>query len=184
MPFADPLSVMDRRKRVEDKESAESSRGGEYDYSHTHGKANNSSMDVNNIEASEQRKAKVLELYSKGYTQQEIAEELGISQPTVSRNLKEAHDSIAKSRTEYVQALRDHERTKLGQNKALKGLWSIAEDPGTPPSDKLRAYSLIIQCNTRKSQATTIARALSTWLDKEEAIRRKKEWKPYQSSRE
>lgn len=134
-------------------------------------------MDMNSNEDIERRKAKVLALDSMGYTQDEIAEELRISQSTVIRDLKEVHDSIAKSRTEYVQqALRDHERTKREQNRALKGLWSIAEDLGTLPSDKLRAYSLIIQCNTRKTQATTISRALSQWLDLEEEARRKKEW--------
>ena len=168
LPFADASSGMEERKRNEEPEAADSARGDEYDYSSAHRKTNNSRMDVNNNEAPERRKAKVLDLDSKGYTQDEIAEELGISQPTVSRDLKEAHDSIAKSRTDYVrQAFRDHERTKLGQNKALKGLWSIAEDSATPPSDKLRAYSLIIQCNTRKNQATTIARALSQWMDLE-----------------
>lgn len=33
------------------------------------------------------RRQKVLELYSKGYTQWQIAKELGVSQPTVSRDL-------------------------------------------------------------------------------------------------
>lgn len=167
---------MEERKR-KSPEAAYNAGGDEYGYSSSHRKTNNPSTDVNNNEAIERRKAKVLDLDSMGYTQDDIAEELGISQPTVSRDLKEAHDSIAKSRTAYVQqALRDHERTKLGQNKALKGLWSIAEDPATPPGDKLRAYSLIIQCNTRKTQATTMSRALSQWLDHEEEARHKKEW--------
>lgn len=121
---------MEDNKRNEEPEAADNAGGAEYGYSSAHRKTNNPSMDMNNNEAIERRKANVLDLDSKGYTQDEIAEELGISQPTVSRDLKEAHDSIAKSRTGYVQqALRDHERTKLGQNKALKGLWSIAEDP-------------------------------------------------------
>jgi DNA-binding transcriptional regulator LsrR (DeoR family) len=139
---------------------------------------NNSSVDVNeNNEEILRSRNRVLDLDSKGYTQQEIADTIGISQPTVSRYLKEARESAVNSRTEYVRhAFHDLERTRMGQDRALKGLWSIAEDPAASFSDKLRAYSLIVQCNTRKSQSNTIARALSQWLDSEEKVQRDREY--------
>jgi len=56
-----------------------------------------------------------------------------------------------------------------------KGLWQIAEDSANSPSDRTRAYSLIIQCNSKKNQSTTIARTLFQWLDEaEEALRKKR----------
>ena len=68
---------MEERKRNEEPEAADNAGGDEYGYSSAHRKTNNPSTDVNNNEAIELRKAKVLDLDSMGYTQDDIAEELG-----------------------------------------------------------------------------------------------------------
>jgi predicted transcriptional regulator len=147
-----------------------------YDYSSSHEQMNKPSVDVNKIDDAELKKNKVLDLDCKGYTQVEIAEAVGISQPTVSRYLKEARDTTVESKTEYAkQAIQDLERTKRGHDRALKGIWSIAEDPNAAPADRLRAYSLIVQCNSRRTQTSTTSRLLSQWHDQEEKNRRLKE---------
>ena len=164
------------RKEPEPVTSTESS-GDESSDSSKIGAANNSVMDVNNDEDIELKRSEVLEMDCKGFTQREIAQKLGISQPTVCRYLKKAQESVMESRMDYVkQAIGEHHRAKLGQDRALKGLWSIAEDPSTLPGDKLRAYALIIQCNARKSQGATIARNLSQWEEVEDKAERAKEW--------
>jgi len=56
---------------------------------------NNQVQTVNNEGEVNERRLKVLELYSKGYTQQSIAIEIGTSQPTVSRDLQ-ALEQLAK----------------------------------------------------------------------------------------
>lgn len=149
---------------------------GEYKYSSTREEMNNPKADVNKNETADLKKFKALELYSKGYTQDEIAQEMGISQPTVSRYVKERSDIARQSRMGYVeQQMSEHEITIMSQNRVLKGLWAMADDPSIPSSERLRAYSLILQCNTKKTQAHSIARSLSQWRDAEEKEMQRRE---------
>jgi len=88
----------------------------EYGHSSTLEKMNNSSVKMNKKEDDiERKKNEVLVLDSKGYTQQEIAEAVKLSQPTVSRYLKEAQDAIIEPRANYVRRhVQDLHRAKMG----------------------------------------------------------------------
>ena len=164
----------DKKTRNEPSVGADNN-SNEYAYSAEHENVNKSSTAVNTDDT--RKRNEVLELDCKGYTQQEIAEKVGVSQPTVSRYLKEVHDSIVESGLNNVrQAYRDHHRAKLAPDRAMKGLWSIAEDVNTPPALRLRAYSLIMQGNSRKSQATSITRTLSEWNEVEEVEKANRAW--------
>jgi len=166
---------MEKQKKPIESKSAPAANKDAPGYSSVHESVNNSSTVVNKNEELLLR-SKVLGLDSKGYTQQEIADELGISQPTVSRYLKEAREFAVEFRTEHSRrAIHDFQRQRIGQKRVLKGLWKIAEDPATSNSEKLRAYSLILQCNSRNNQFTLAAHDLSAWVEDELEAQRKRE---------
>lgn len=101
----------------------------------------------------ENRQAKVLALHSKGLTQSEIADKLGVDQSTVSRDLnhikKESRNYIEKYIAETVPLEFNSCLTGLGQ--IIKKLWDIIEeddgkDGTTTSKDRMAAITLLMKC--------------------------------------
>jgi hypothetical protein len=92
----------------------------------------------------ENRKAKVLTLYTKGMTQSEIAEQLHIDQSTVSRDLihikEESRKQIEAQVTKYIPF--EFRRCLTGLDQITKKLWDIAEE--STNKDKMAALSLLM----------------------------------------
>jgi IS30 family transposase len=110
------------------------------------------------------RRSKVLALHSKGLTQLEIAEQLGVDQSTVSRDLQHIREESRKYIEIYVTKNIPFEfnRYLAGLDQITKKLWEMAEeDKGgdqitstttitTTNKDIMAALTLLIQCyNTR-----------------------------------
>ena len=98
------------------------------------------------------RLSKVMSLYSKGLSQQEIASELNVNQSTVSRDLmyikQESRCSIDKYLREDV--LFEYERYFAGHDEIIKKLWRIADDYDIDPKDRIRALALLNQANDKR----------------------------------
>jgi transcriptional regulator with XRE-family HTH domain len=77
----------------------------------------------------EGRRARVLALYSKGMTQIEIAEQLGVAQSTVSKDLqrlKKYQDKDFMTRLADLQL--EFARHTAGTDAALKKMWEFVDD--------------------------------------------------------
>lgn len=77
----------------------------------------------------ETRRTKVVALYSKGLTQDEIAKELGVDQATVSRDLQEMRKQSRKVIEQQVtdEALFEFSRWMAGLDQMARVAWKMAE---------------------------------------------------------
>jgi transcriptional regulator with XRE-family HTH domain len=96
-----------------------------------------------------------LSLHSKGSSQEQIAEKLGINQSTVSRDLKQIRHKARKKIDQIVSEdiPFEFERCTAGLDEVIKTLWDIAEGKGTSKittKDRNYALSLLIQCYSKR----------------------------------
>lgn len=100
------------------------------------------------------RLAKVLMLYSQGYSQSEIAQKLKVNQSTVSRDLDDIKKNARSSLDLYVKEQVPNEFVLYisGLNQIIKNLWEIVSEKESKISVKDRTYvlSLLIQCYSRR----------------------------------
>jgi hypothetical protein len=96
----------------------------------------------------ETRCAKVMALYSKGNTQDEIAKELGVDQATVSRDLQEMRKQSRKEVTQQVteEALFEFSRWTAGLDPVARVAWKVAENENSPPVSKMKALEFLKNC--------------------------------------
>jgi predicted transcriptional regulator len=93
------------------------------------------------------RRNKVRELLARGYHQDEIANTLHISQPTISRDIHYIQKEIRKNTENYGEHLFQVYRNNLqGLDEVIKKLWTIADSPKTDSKEKIKAITLIGQC--------------------------------------
>jgi transcriptional regulator with XRE-family HTH domain len=107
-------------------------------------------VSVTDIEK-ENRLSKIISLYSKGHTQSEIAERVGIDQSTVSRDLQfikqEAKNKIEKYLNEDI--LFEYLRYIAGSNEVTRHLWELVQNEENA-KDKMNALSLLMQCYNKR----------------------------------
>jgi predicted DNA-binding transcriptional regulator YafY len=100
----------------------------------------------------ENRLAKIISLSSKGLTQSEIAQEIGVDQSTISRDLQflkqEAKRKIEKYLNEDI--LFEYLRYIAGSNEVTRHLWEIVQSPRTLTKDKSNALSLLMQSYNKR----------------------------------
>ncbi|MGI8833012.1 MAG: hypothetical protein ACR2IS_10300 [Nitrososphaeraceae archaeon] len=93
------------------------------------------------------RRAKVLELSSQGYTQIEIATQLQVDEPTISRDLaclrQEAQENLQKHIHETVPE--EYQKCMVGMKRNLKETLEIA-DTASDPKIKLQARAIANEC--------------------------------------
>jgi len=102
----------------------------------------------------ENRLSKIISLYSKGYSQDEIAAKLGVNQSTVSRDLqfikKQARSQIDKYLRKDI--LFEYTRYLAGSNEVIKELWGVIEDEYCEHKEKINALKLLSQAYDKRHQ--------------------------------
>jgi predicted transcriptional regulator len=92
------------------------------------------------------RRNKVRELLARGYHQYDIANNLHISQPTISRDIHYIQKEIRKNTENYGDHLFEVYRSNLlGLDEMIKKLWTIVDSPKTDSKEKIKAITLIGQ---------------------------------------
>src|SRR5215216_6288939 len=115
------------------------------------GAANRGSSNIQNLPVldieKENRLSKVISLNSKGLTQAEIAQELGVDQSTVSRDLQFIKQEAKKKIEKYLNEdiLFEYLRYIAGSNEVTRKLWEIVQNEKTMTKDKMNALSLLMQ---------------------------------------
>ena len=111
------------------------------------------------------RRAKVLELSSQGYTQIEIATQLQVDEPTISRDMalprQEAQDSMQNHIHEVVPM--EYQKCMAGMKHNLKETLEIA-NTAVDPRVKLQARAIANDCYKFILDMTTNARIVSDAL--------------------
>jgi predicted transcriptional regulator len=91
------------------------------------------------------RLAKVLDLYSKGMKQVEIAEQLGHSQSLISKDLGRIRTRLKRRIGKMVEdEVWTYGRYLAGSEAALKKLWEIADDKAVSSKSRVQALELIM----------------------------------------
>jgi DNA-binding transcriptional regulator LsrR (DeoR family) len=100
----------------------------------------------------EDRRAKVIALYSKGLNQAEIAEKLAVNQSTVSRDLQEMRKQSRKEIEKRVldDVLFEFYRWAAGMDEVTKKAWEIVEDEKAAHKSKMEALSFLVECYNRR----------------------------------
>jgi predicted transcriptional regulator len=92
------------------------------------------------------RRNKVRELLVRGYHQDDIANTLHISQPTISRDIHYVKKEKRKNSENYGEHLFQVYRNNLqGLDEMIKKLWTVADSPKTDSKEKIKAIMLIGQ---------------------------------------
>ena len=90
------------------------------------------------------RRNRVLQLLSQGYTQTEIALKIGVSDATVSRDVEFITQSVFETKEKWAQELfRLNESTRVGFELVLKRLWEIVDNPKTDERIRVQTFALI-----------------------------------------
>src|SRR5215216_3529782 len=115
------------------------------------GNSNIQNLPVLDIEK-ENRLSRIISLYSKGLTQAEIAQELGVDQSTVSRDLQFIKQEAKKKIEKYLNEdiLFDYLRYIAGSNEVTRKLWEIVQNEKIPTKDKMNALSLLMQSYNKR----------------------------------
>lgn len=90
------------------------------------------------------RRNKVRELIARGYHQYDIANNLHISQPTISRDIHYIQREMSKNAENYDKhRFEVYRNNLLGLDEIIKKLWTIADSPKTGSKEKIKAIVLI-----------------------------------------
>ena len=106
----------------------------------------------------EWRRNKVLELSSQGQNQTEIADELKISEPTVSRDLSYLKDQAKSNIKRYIDERlpNEYEKCLVGLTSILKEAWNTATNT-EDKREKIQALLLAKECYSMKLDLLTNA---------------------------
>ena len=115
------------------------------------GSNNTQNLPILDIEK-ENRLSRIISLYSKGLTQAEIAQELGVDQSTVSRDLQFIKQEAKKKIEKYLNEdiLFEYLRYIAGSNEVTRKLWEIVQDENITTKDKTNALSLLMQSYNKR----------------------------------
>jgi predicted DNA-binding protein YlxM (UPF0122 family) len=99
-------------------------------------------------QAIEWRRAKVQQYHSRNYSIQEIAQELKVSEQTISNDIRHWNDFIKKVDNEHIERINATAEKAIRQFEDLiKGAWKDHDNPKLD-KDKQTAITTIKECNT------------------------------------
>ena len=107
----------------------------------------------------ENRLSKVISLYSKGLSQEEIAQELNVDQSTVSRDLHFIKHEARKQIERYLREdiLFEYMRYMAGFNEITRKLWQIVQNENSTTKEKTNALAQLMQSYNSRLQTLTAA---------------------------
>ncbi|HEX6067785.1 MAG TPA: ECF-type sigma factor [Nitrososphaera sp.] len=102
----------------------------------------------------ETRRSKVIALFIKGLTQDEIAKELAVDQATVSRDLQEMRKQSKKVVEQQVicEALFEFSRWTADLDPMIRVAWKTAENENSSVIEKLRSLEFLRDCYNARLQ--------------------------------
>jgi transcriptional regulator len=118
------------------------------------------------VERLKWRRNKVLELYSEGRSQPQIASILQVSLGTINRDLQILKRLAKANISKYINETLplEYETCLIGLNSILSKTWDIANKPDSLERDRLQAISIGMQAYSMKidllSNATVVERAV------------------------
>ena len=100
----------------------------------------------------ENRISKIISLCSKGFTQDEIATQLGVNQSTISRDMQIIKKQVRSQLDKYFRndVLFEFTRYLYGSSEVIKELWGIVEYCNDDPKQKTTALKLLLQAYERR----------------------------------
>ena len=102
----------------------------------------------------ENRLSKITSLYGKGFSQEEIANQIGVDQSTISRDLqlikREARTQIDKYLASDV--LLENIRYLAGSNDVIRELWEVVQDGYSEPRERISALKLLLDAYEKRHQ--------------------------------
>jgi transcriptional regulator with XRE-family HTH domain len=100
----------------------------------------------------ENRLAEVIQLQSKGLTQDDIAKKLGVNQSTISRDLQYLKQEGKNQIWAYMndEILFEYLRYIVANNEISKKLWEIVQDTNPSIKEKTNALSLLNQLSVKR----------------------------------
>ena len=100
----------------------------------------------------ENRLARIISLFGKGLTQSEIAQEIGVDQSTISRDMQFIKQEAKKKIEKYLNEdiLFEYLRYIAGSNEVTRHLWGIVQNQRTSNKDKNNALSLLMQSYNKR----------------------------------
>ncbi|HEX2614566.1 MAG TPA: LuxR C-terminal-related transcriptional regulator [Nitrososphaera sp.] len=117
----------------------------------------------------ETRHAKVLELYSKGLTQTEISQQLGLSQSTISKDLKKIRRQAKKKvKDDILDDEWEFARYLAGTDSAIKGMWEIAQDKEVSAKSRIEALAHIMEFYESRSTGAMLSSKYFTRKEEDE----------------
>jgi DNA-directed RNA polymerase specialized sigma24 family protein len=121
------------------------------------------------------RRAKVADLWSKGYNNTEISKLIGCSEPSVSRDISYLNQTAMDKFKNHIESRlpQDFEKTLLGLNAILKESWIMAERAANQ-REKHAALSLAKECYSVRLDLLTNSGAINEAID---FVKRKQEKK-------
>jgi len=105
----------------------------------------------------ENRLSKVISLYSKGMSHEEIAQELNVDQSTVSRDVHFIKQEARKQVEKYLREdiLFEYVRYMAGSNEITRKLWEIVQNESATTKEKTNALSILMQSYNSRLQTLT-----------------------------
>lgn len=123
------------------------------------------------------RRNKVKELLARGYRQYDIANNLHISQPTVSRDIHYIQIEMRKSAENYDKhRFEVYRNNLLGLDEMIKKLWTITDSPKTDSKEKIKAIVLIGEYYREKLQLIRNEPGLIKEIKDRERLDRMRRW--------
>jgi predicted transcriptional regulator len=117
---------------------------------------NSTTRQLENIER-ENRLTAILRLHTRGFNQEQIAQELHIHQSTVSRDLHLVQQESKKHVEKYMREdiLLEYLRYLVGSNEITRTLWEMVQNKDTTRKEKMNAISLLMQMYDSRLQRLT-----------------------------
>jgi hypothetical protein len=114
----------------------------------------------------EWRRRMVFEMSAKGMSGNDIASELKISEPTISRDIQYIRQKCKTNLQNYIQEElpEQYEHTLYAMNLLIKEIWQIYNEPENDNRSRLQAISLLRDCYTSRLELLTNASVINDSL--------------------